>query len=36
MSQEKTKTVGIYYKDTIYLERLGGVRDLLRAAKKHL
>ena len=36
MSQEKTKTVGIYYKDTIYLERLGGVRDLLRAAKKQL
>ncbi|WP_426369926.1 hypothetical protein [Pseudocolwellia sp. HL-MZ7] len=36
MSEEKTKTIGIYYKDTIYLERLGAVRDLLRAAKKQL
>jgi len=36
MSQEKTKTVGIYYKDTIYLERLSGVRDLSRAAKSSL
>jgi len=36
MSQEKTKTLGIYYKDTIYTERTGAVRDLLRAAKKQL
>jgi len=36
MSKEKTKTQGVFSKDTVYLERLGGVRDLLRAAKKQL